>query len=90
MISRVCKANIQPIKQNLAWVLALYQRRTDNDREAGSRDALECKGRIPRAICLECDAERKSRVMQPEPQSVLRGPSTRPLSETASHRDWDI
>ena len=80
MISRVCKANIQPIKQNLAWVLALYQCRTDNDREAGSTDALECKGASLGRFAWNAML-RESRVMQPEPQSVLRGPSTRPLSE---------
>ena len=36
ILSRVCYANIQPINQSLTSVLALYQRRTDNGREAGS------------------------------------------------------
>ena len=63
ILSRVCYANIQPINQSLTYVLALYQRRTDNGR-GRIREALEC-GRGPQAMCLVCDADRERQVVRP-------------------------
>ena len=43
ILNRLCYANIQPINQSLAWVLALYQRCTANGRDwRRIREALEC------------------------------------------------